>query len=416
MSEFADLLNNYVKEKGFSDQDLANMVEKYAKENNIELNCGKNSGINREMFHYWRKHLKSAKRNENCNVVHILVKILELNSEEGERFLDAADCGKLEPSFTTKPCLTTKTPLVKIKFIKYLLDKFYLAHPYPIILLSQQDFPLIDNYIGSVIIEHYADERYSFVRLPDYADENSFYIELGKLFGFGYKISNSTDFRNAFIHKIKQNETPYFCFISSFEELSPDSRKTLAAILRSIHTECHKQLHLILFGREQLEELSRADNVYSLLNDAIISYWPEWNYEDIQLFYKSDSHADLSSEIAQYFLEITGGHLKLLNRCFKWYQQDKLEIENFPDQLIQTGEIQDLFMPFIQTENHIKILKKYLSEHKVANQTILRNEFLKKLYWKNLLVKREDGFYWRCETIQNAGKKSLVDFQSQDNT
>ncbi len=158
-----------------------------------------------------------------------------------------------------------------------------------------------------------------------------------------------------------------------------------------------------MFGREKLEELSRADNVHSLLNDAIVSYWPEWCYEDIQLFYKSDSNA----EIAKYFLEITGAHLKLLNICFKWYQQNNLEIENFPDQLIPTAEIQDLFTPFIQTEEQITLLKTFLSTRKVENKTILRNEFLKKLYWKNLLVKREDGFYWRCETIQNAGK-SLI--------
>jgi len=47
MSEFSNLLDHYAKEKGFSDQNLANMVEKYAKENNIELSCGRNSGINR---------------------------------------------------------------------------------------------------------------------------------------------------------------------------------------------------------------------------------------------------------------------------------------------------------------------------------------------------------------------------------
>ncbi len=404
MSEFSELLNKYVKEKGFSSQDLANMVKKHAKENNIKLNCGSN----REMFDQWRTN-KSKPSDKNCNVVHILVKIFEMNVEDGQKLLDAARCGKIQLPVTPKPCFQKlKLPEEKIKFINFLLDKFSVAHLYPIILLSQQDFPLIDNYIRSVIIDHYAEERYRFVRLPDYADENSFYIELGKLFGFSSNISNSSDFRNAFIQKVKQNKKPYFCFISRFEHLSLETRNTLAAILRSIHTECHKQLHLLLFGREKLEELSRADNVHSLLNDAIISYWPEWSYEDIQLFYKfSYSNADLSSEIAKYFLEITGGHLKLLNICFNWYQQNSLEVENFPDQLIPTAEIQDLFTPFIQTENHIRLLKTDLSTHKVANKTILMDEFLKKLYWKNLLVKREDGFYWRCETIQKAGK-SLI--------
>ena len=404
MSEFSELLNNHVKEKGFSSQDLVKMVEKHAKENNIKLNCG----INREMFDQWRTKTKRP-HEKNCNVVDILVKILELNAEDGQKLLDVAGCGKIESSFTTKPCFQfKKPPLEKIKFINFLLDKFSVANPYPILLLSQQDFPLIENYFYSVIIDHYALERYRFVRLPDYADENSFYIELGKLFEFSSKVSNSSDFRNAFIQKIKQNEKPYFCFISRFEHLSLKTRNTLAAILRNIHTECHKQLHLLLFGREKLEELSRADNVHSLLNDAIVFYWPEWSYEDIQLFYKfSYSNADLNSKRAKYFLEITGGHLKLLNICFNWYQQNNLEIENFPDQLIPTAEIQDLFTPFIQTENQIKLLKNFLSVHQVANKTILMNEFLKKLYWKNLLVKREDGFYWRCKTIQNAGK-SLI--------
>lgn len=405
MSEFSDLLDHYVKEKGLSDQDLANMVEEHAKENNIKLNCG----INRPMFYQWRTNKSKKPSDKNCNVVHILVRILELNAEDGQKLLDAARCGKLEPFFTTKPCISTKTSTEKIEFINNLLEKFSLAHPYPIILLSQQYFPLIDKYICSVIIKHYAEERYRFVILPYYADENSLYIELGKSFGFGYKISNSTHFRNTFIQLIKQNEKPYFCFIRRFERLKLEQRKTLAAILRSIHDECQKQLHLILFGGEELEELSRADSVHSLLNEATISYWAEWNYEDIQLFYKdSYSNADLSSETAQKFLEISGGHLKLLNLCFNWYQQNNLEIENFPEKLIQSAEIQDLFTPFIQTEKHRNILKKYLSEHKVANKTILRNEFLKKLYWKNLLVKREDGFYWRCETIQNVGKKSLI--------
>ncbi len=112
MSEFYELLNNYVKEKGFSDQDLANMVEKHAKKNNIELNCGKNSGINREMFHYWRTKLQSPK-NENCNVVHILVKIFELNAEDGQKLLDLARCGKIDSPPTTKPCVL-KPPLEKV--------------------------------------------------------------------------------------------------------------------------------------------------------------------------------------------------------------------------------------------------------------------------------------------------------------
>ena len=405
MSDFSELLNKYVKEKGLPNQDLVKMVKKYALEKNIKLNCY----VNRVMFHQWRTQTQRP-HHKNCNIVYILVKILKLNAEDGQNLLDAARCGKIESS-STEACFSITPPLEKIKSIKSLLSKFSVAHPYPIILLSQQEFPLLHDYFRSEIIHHYASKRYSLIRLPDYADEDSFYKELGKQFGFD--TFNSAYFRNAFIQIIKQSKTPYFCFISRFEHLSLESRKTLAAILRSIYTE-HKQLHLILFGGQKLEELSRADNVHSLINDGIIKYWPEWNYEDIQLFYKfSYANTDLNPEIAKYFLEITGAHLKLLNLCFNWYQQDTLGIEYFSQELIQTTEIQDLFIrPFMQTENHLNLLKKLLSTHKVSKTTITpRNEFLKKLYWKNLLAQHKDGLYWRCETIQNTGK-SLINVES----
>jgi len=40
----------------------------------------------------------------------------------------------------------------------------------------------------------------------------------------------------------------------------------------------------------------------------------------------------------------------------------------------------------------------------------IRSEFLRMLYWKNLLICREEGLYWRSEIIRKIGQKITATF------
>ena len=397
MSDFSELFNKYISQKNMSDLTLAKKVQAYAEQHKIKLNCN----VNREMFHQWRTTTQRP-HHKNCIIVDIITKVLELDDSTTKNLLKVACCNQTIYLPETSHLLVTP-PAKKIRFIHSLFDKFSESYPIPLILLTQQNFPLMTHYFCSHVVQHYNEGRYHFIRLPDYAEEDRFYERLGQVFGFA-NVSDGCDFQDVFVHSIRKENTPYFCFIHRFGHVSDQIGHNLASILRSVYDETHQQLHLILVGGQKLADLIGGSDTHSLLNDANIMDWQEWEYEDVQLYYRHlFSEGELPSEIAQYFLDITGAHLKLLTSCCSWYQKGDTDVNNFSTRLLQQPDVQALFNAQMRNRTQIDYLKELLSTLQVSENTILVDEFLNQLYWKNLLIKRNNGYYWRCETIRQAG-------------
>jgi|WetSurMetagenome_2_1015567.scaffolds.fasta_scaffold13218_4 hypothetical protein len=406
MPTFAELLTHYMLEKNFTDTSLAKEVQQLVARQNLKVNCK----INREMFYQWRTNT-SYPSHKNCLIVWILAKIFELSEREIQTFARAARCNESSLPTNNQP-ESNQIRYINLSsskkiFINKLLDSFTLSLHSPIMLLSQHDLLTVERCFYSEIQSRYSSAHF-FISLPDYADETTFYEELGKLFRFSICTSNSCSFKKAFINMLREHKTIYFCCISRFGHLEVDIRRKFAALLRSIYTECHGYLHLVLLGGRLLEEL-RYNDSHSLLNDTIRINWQEWTFEDVQYLYQFYCTTILPEDIAQYFLNITGGHLKLLQTCFSWYQSSNIDVTHFVDRFLKEDtDIKEAFMSLLKTNKNKQSLANLLINEKVTGDTIfIRSELMRTLYWKNLLVCREDGLYWRGEIIRKIGQSIL---------
>lgn len=412
MAMFAKLLTNYMKEKYFTDISLAETVRLFINRHNLKTTCK----VNREMFYQWKTSTKPSYK--NCLIVWVLTKIFELSGKENKEFIGAACCNDYDPPINENNEVDETYHLIlsssKNLFIKNVLDSFKLPLHSPIMLLSQHEPLLIKYYFYPEVKNRYSNACF-FINLPDYADEMAFYVELGELFQLSGRTPNSMVFKKTFVTMLQEKQAVYFCCINRFGHLSIDVRRRFAALLRSIYTECYDYLHLVLLGGQKLEELRYSD-VHSLLNDTTRLDWQEWTYEDVQQLYQFYYKATLLPEnVAQHFLDITGGHLKLLNLCFSWYGMG-FNIDDFADKLIKedTVIIND-FILFFKTDNYRQQLINFLKKEKVEeNLTFIHSKFLRMLYWKNLLIRREDGLYWRSKIIRKIGQKITTTFEKKE--
>ncbi len=119
---------------------------------------------------------------------------------------------------------------------------------------------------------------------------------------------------------------------------------------------------------------------------------------------------ELSYDEAEKLLKISGGHTKLLKFYIKY-----LQIDNKNDVSIFTNmknndklplEIWQCFTPFLNDDKDKEKIVTYL-EKGFPNKVppFILDKFVRKLYWKNLLVERDRKLYWRCEKIRDVGRE-----------
>ena len=386
---FSELLVKYMSRTGVKPQALANKMD-----------------IRRETIYLW---MDGKTPHPKCGNVKCCAEILRLDKTELAEFLTAAGYPYEITTENTKAFIEEK-----------LLDYFVETnHPRPMLLLAQVDIVSVLDGILASATTRYAATRCCHIALPQALrhSEASYFSEFENNCGFSEPISDSRDFEGLLRRKLSTaTNHPYFLLVSSFESTPEERGREFASILRSLNEQYPNRLHVILCGGQKLHELKFLAGKHSLLNNAEVVYWPEMTPEDVYLMRDECSQQiDLNAEVANELLTISGGHPALLKICLEWYQQSPspTALATFGEKLSNNNMLLEWFTPFFKDADNHKITAA-LKELKVAPfRAYFNNSLLRTLYWKNLLVKRDNQLYWRCEAIRLAGEMVFTNFNSQ---
>lgn len=182
--------------------------------------------------------------------------------------------------------------------------------------------------------------------------------------------------------KIKGSDKKILLIIKDFEHINSGIKNRIAKMLRYL-IEDYRNFHLIIFGGKKLAKLVYENGDTSLFSNANeVTLWEE-------------QESSISSELK----EITGNHPKLNSLC------ENIRLESIEEYkyYISTHNI----TPLIFNNHEQSKLCKYLKEqdlgvyHNVWNN----NEFIRDLFWENLLKECRGRLVWRSEFIRELGKK-----------
>jgi hypothetical protein len=307
-------------------------------------------------------------------------------------------------------------------FIHDLLAQFAQNCPPPLIVLAQQDrsqIPMV-NTLLTLAKKHYQPARCLHIALPygSRNDTQDYFANLGKQCQFSEIISNDIEFEQALRLQL-ENPKPLFLLISHFENGPQSLQEQLVGICRSLNETYANQAHIVLCGGEQLRTFKYQQSSHSLLNIAQEYRWPELERVDVYAMRDIGYQTlELNDEIADKFLELSGGHPILLQKCLHLYQDEPTRPwQDYPTALSLDPFVWQLFTPFKQNPSEAQQTREWLAQIDIAPSLSLfsyghkRNELLRRLYWKNLLVEklvnRNRRIQWRCEALRLAGQEIL---------
>jgi len=312
------------------------------------------------------------------------------------------------------------------EFIQAQLNHFENNSPPPLILLAQSDrwqAPLVEALLSEARTR-YQPERCLHIALPysTKADTQDYFAILAQQCGLGENVNNGIEFEQALQEQLTNQSQPLLLLISRFEHGAQSTRQELAGMVRSLNESHANQLHIILCGGEKLAELKYIYGSHSLLNIAQESHWPELERADV--YAQRDNCCPdliLDDEDADQLLTESGGHPNLLQKCVQLYQNEPtLRWQEYLATLSIEPLALQIFTPFVQNRKQIQQLREWLAQEQVAPVSALysygdkRNELLRRLYWKNLLVLQQNEgqkhLCWRSEALRLAGQ-SVISYQ-----
>ncbi len=394
-----------MKEQKFSELLRKYMHQKKAKvQSMVETINSKGLGISRQTFFNWKKDKYKPRSRDS---VLACANYLRLSRKETNKLLVAAGFPEEEA------------------FVKHLFME--LPRYRVILLLTQADWgePPYHEFVETLLA--YADIIYrknnvlhiNVQQLPaaSDADINSDFSRLGEQCGFS-DVDDADSFEYALEAGLEQTE-PLFLLVSHFEQGADLLRQQLASIIRSVSATV-PHFHVILCGGEKLADLKYKEGALSLLNHAKVQYWPELSRPDVYTLsndYFNEVPLNLEEALVDQFLAISGAHPKLLTECLKLKTQSPdLALEKYPEKLSQCDCVSELFTPFTQNESVRQRVFEWLQKDEVGKaEPYILDNLLRQLYWKNLLVEREENeekrLYWRCEAMRMAGKQMFIKWQ-----
>ncbi|MDM8562397.1 hypothetical protein QUF54_03495 [Candidatus Marithioploca araucensis] len=289
---------------------------------------------------------------------------------------------------------------IGLMFTDYILALFKELPllPYPVIALlnhANWDEPPIQK-----LLLFHAKRKYNttFSIQPPYIGSERYFATLGQQCRFA-NVQDGGDFEWQLREQLSNSNEPLFLLVSRLEQGDPESRMKLIGILRSLSDEYENLLHVVLCGGEMLETIYYQEGT-SGLNNGEIKHWPEFGVNEVKVIGEYQFELELSDLEAKELLEISGGHPKLLKRCLDIKSSDST-LENYAEKL--KSEVWQFFMPFLKEKAK---MGEYLQQDCVAKvQPFILDNLVRKLYWKNLLVERDNKLCWRCETLRTIGSE-----------
>jgi hypothetical protein len=379
--KFNDLLVKYMRQKNITvEQMLEGIISKGQK-------LSKTTLIN------WRTGKHKPRNNphgaNHRDIVLVCANILRLSKKETNDVLEAAGFEPEEDDF------------VKNLFLE-------LPRYRTMLLLTQADWQEPPYHEISTMLLDYAQKIYGkpnvlHITLPVALniDTRKYFTKLGKQCNF-QEVEDDQSFEFALETRLDQTE-PLFLLVSRFEQGAEAPREQLASIIKALSAV---HFHVLLCGGEKLADLKYQNGDMSLLNHAEVRYWSELSYSDV---YALSHYYDVPLEndkLAKHFLTISGANPKLLGECLILKKQSPdFPLEKYPEKLSKSSYVYGLFTPLTQDQSTRQKMRHWIQMDEVGKaEPYIQDNILRKLYWKNLLVKRGECLYWRCEAMRMAGK------------
>ena len=387
---FGVLLTEYMYRIGMSESFLGNKI-----------------GVSSETVRKWKLEYTKPRKTNRDKVV-AAAKLMRLKEEETNDLLEAVPFPK------EFPVIEDLAEAIFINFIPSLFNRLdRLA--YPIMLLLTQATWGEPPFRKALLVHaknRYSPENVLHIQPPYNLDMDTYFADLGEQCGFD-NVNSGNSLKKTFDKRIKNNRL--FLLISRFENSEPSLREELAKMIRALSDVHTNRLHVMFCGGAGLSELKFKNCAMSLLNLAEVEHWPELGYLEVKALAKYRfQKLQLSDDLANELLYISGGHPQLLNECLKIRQAfPRFALDKYPELLSQRDYIWQLFTPFMQNIVEKKQIGEWLQqEHLGKMQPYILNDLIRQLYWKNLLVGKEmDGekyLFWRCKAIKMAGLEILI--------
>lgn len=422
---FADLLREYMRRIGMIEKVLAEKI-----------------GVTRDAV----ARYKAGSFKPRYDKAKKIAEVLHLTPVETKDFLETVSPEHLEKQFQNSSTHINKwANSIFPEFIGSLLDRIskWDGFERPVILLLNQagwEQPPCREALLLRAQERFSSNNVLSIFPPACAsDFDSYFADIAKQCGFE-GVTNVAGFESALEQRLK--EGMLLLLINRFEQI-PELKlqEQLAGIIRRFSQQ-YDGMRVIVCGGQQLETLKFLkkfdfnDRRMSLVHHAEVMYWPELGKTEVLALCGcafSDLH--LKDGEAEQILEISGGHPELLKECLTIKQAKKtLSIEECNQLLSTNRHIWSLFTPYgkdkearEKTLNWLKVNSLELGRRRglFLDEPFIREDLLRELYWKNLLVKRDESvdpdldsyyrttryrttrLYWRCEAIRMAGRQVL---------
>ena len=247
----------------------------------------------------------------------------------------------------------------------------------------------------------------------------TYFSMLGEQCGFE-GVRNGGDFETYLRQKLVETNK-LFLLVSCFEQGNDELRQQFASIIRSLSEQFGNKLNVVLCGGKKLFDMKYSCGNMSLLNIATEKYCWELECNEVRTFWKyrfgEESATDvvsLSDDLTvKKILKISGGHPQLLHDCLKLKRkQSTLPLDKYAETLLASNRFSYLLSVFgpLTNEFEKKRILERLEQKRFKMRSILsvlHDDLIQTLFWKNLLKETQEGLEWRCEIIRQVGLEML---------
>ena len=296
------------------------------------------------------------------------------------------------------------------KYFDEVLEELYQK---PIVMMLAQE-SMADGPIGRPLLER-ARERFGGnsvlpLSLPIGDNETAFFESVAHQLGFSTPIQDPNQLQNTLAKRLDTSDS-LFLLVQGFERCSDKCGHSFAGMLRSLYDtkDYANKLYTIILGGRKLAAMKYANPPHSFLNIAETSRWPELNAADIiHLQQQWFPELSLSNSDAKDIQSASGGHPKLIRHCLQQYQQaDTVDVQS----LINSDTAAELWGPLLHHPEKQRLCELLSRDDLGSAPPYLFDSLLNSLYWRNLLIQREQNqkpkIFWRCKALQTAGKSIL---------
>ncbi len=241
-------------------------------------------------------------------------------------------------------------------------------------------------------------------------DINEYFRLFGRQCQFENSVREPLDWENALRKRLAQ-AGPIFLLVSGMEYAPHAVRQELAGMLRVLHEELPRMLHVVLCGGERLAALKYELGELSLLNHAEVLDWPEFTATDVLTIQRRSFPAvALDTKEMGVVLSLCGGHPLLLECCLMARERrESMREEDIRQLLRNYGFLWHSFIPFRAIPGASERICAWLQHEERLGKYMdwEADPLLRRLYWNNLIMNHEGRYRWRCEVIREVGREVL---------